>query len=75
LLQPFGTATATADGTTGLVQGATAGKSEYLLRGDRTWQNPLEFVNSLFQQVVQALRLSQKLLLAVKQLAGAEAII
>jgi hypothetical protein len=29
LLQPFGAATATASGTTGLVQGAAAGESEF----------------------------------------------
>ncbi|MEG5234317.1 hypothetical protein [Microcoleus sp. AT9b-C3] len=46
LLQPFGAATATAAGTTGLVPGAAAGQSEYLLRGDRTWQEAAAFVSS-----------------------------
>lgn len=50
LLQPFGAATATAAGTVGLVPGAAAGQSEFLLRGDRQWQNPAETVSSTSDQ-------------------------
>lgn len=40
LLGLFGAATATVGGTNGLVKGAAIGEQGYLLRGDRTWQNP-----------------------------------
>jgi hypothetical protein len=56
LLQPFGAATATASGTTGLVRGAAAGESEFLLRGDRTWQSPAAFVRTIGEQVVESLK-------------------
>jgi hypothetical protein len=56
LLQSFGAATATASGTTGLVQGAAAGESEFLLRGDRTWQNPAAFVRTIGEQLIESLK-------------------
>ncbi|MCC3410077.1 MAG: hypothetical protein JGK17_32005 [Microcoleus sp. PH2017_10_PVI_O_A] len=40
LLDLFGAATPTASGTNGLVKGADIGQQQWLLRGDRTWQNP-----------------------------------
>ena len=43
LLNLFGPATPTAGGTNGLVKGASVGEQNYLLRGDRTWQNPAVF--------------------------------
>ncbi|MCC3409530.1 MAG: hypothetical protein JGK17_29045 [Microcoleus sp. PH2017_10_PVI_O_A] len=42
LLGLFGAATATRSGTNGLVEGAAAGEQNWLLRGDRVWQNPQE---------------------------------
>jgi hypothetical protein len=56
LLQPFGAATATASGTTGLVKGAGIGESEFLLRGDRQWQNPTAFVRMIGEQLVGGLK-------------------
>ena len=56
LLQPFGAATTAAAGTTGLVSGAAAGESEFLLRGDRTWQNPAAFVRMVGEQLVGGLK-------------------
>lgn len=56
LLQPFGAATATASGTTGLVQGAAAGESEFLLKGDRNWQNPAAFVRTIGEQLIESLK-------------------
>jgi hypothetical protein len=52
LLQRFGAATATASGTNGLVEGAAAGQAEFLLRGDRTWQNPAAFVRMIGEQLI-----------------------
>lgn len=52
LLQRFGAATATASGTNGLVEGAAAGQAEFLLRGDRTWQNPVAFVRVFGEQLI-----------------------
>ena len=43
LLQLFGAATPAVAGTNGLVAGAAVGQGEYLLRGDRTWQDPADF--------------------------------
>lgn len=43
LLGLFGAATPTTAGTNGLVNGAGAGQQNYLLRGDRAWQNPAAF--------------------------------
>lgn len=43
LLGLFGAATPTAAGTNGLVKGAAVGQQSYLLRGDRTWENPAIF--------------------------------
>lgn len=40
LLNLFGVSTPTAAGTNGLVQGAGVGQQDFLLKGDRTWQNP-----------------------------------
>ena len=40
LLGLFGAATPTAAGTNGLVKGAAIGQQDFLLKGDRTWQNP-----------------------------------
>jgi hypothetical protein len=56
LIQPFGAATATAAGTTGLVSGAATGESEFLLRGDRAWQNPAAFVQMIGEQLVGGLK-------------------
>jgi hypothetical protein len=70
LLQPFGAATATASGTTGLVQGAAAGKSEYLLRGDRTWQNPLEFVSAIARQIIDGAKTFSETLISNKAVIG-----
>jgi len=52
LLQPFGAATETAAGTTGLVSGAAVGESEFLLRGDRGWQNPAAFVKMVGEKII-----------------------
>jgi len=43
LLGLFGAASATLPGSNGLVPAPPAGSAEYLLRGDRTWQNPTTF--------------------------------
>jgi len=43
LLSLFGAASATLPGSNGLVPAPPAGSAEYLLRGDRTWQNPTAF--------------------------------
>lgn len=56
LLQPFGAATATAAGTTGLVPGAAVGQTEHLLRGDRQWQNPAAFVRMIGEQFIEGLK-------------------
>ena len=52
----FGPATATAAGTTGLVEGAGVGQAEFLLRGDRTWQNPVAFVRAVGEQLIAGLK-------------------
>ncbi|MEG4801595.1 pyocin knob domain-containing protein [Microcoleus sp. ARI1-B5] len=54
LLQLFGAATPTAAGTNGLVNAASAGQQNYLLRGDRTWQNPqqLGFVSATANETI-----------------------
>jgi hypothetical protein len=56
LLQPFGAATPTATGTKGLVEGAALGQGEFMLRGDRTWQNPISFVRTIGQQLIEGLK-------------------
>ncbi len=56
LIQPFGAATATASDTTGLVGGAAVGESEFLLRGDRQWQNPATFVQTAKNQTIADLK-------------------
>lgn len=48
LLGLFGAATPAAAGTNGLVKGAAAGESSFLLRGDRTWQNPATFATPAY---------------------------
>lgn len=56
LLGLFGAATATASGTNGLVKGAEVGQAEYLLRGDRTWQNPDNLVQTSKNQIVAGVK-------------------
>lgn len=46
LLQLFGAATPATAGTNGLVKGAAAGQENYLLRGDRSWENPEKFIKA-----------------------------
>lgn len=48
LLGLFGAATSAAAGTNGLVKGAAAGEAAFLLRGDRTWQNPAAFATPAY---------------------------
>jgi hypothetical protein len=66
LLQPFGAATAAAAGTSGLVKGAAAGESEFLLRGDRQWQNPTAFVRIIGEQLVGGLKIFADILTGQK---------
>ena len=68
LLQTFGAATATAAGTTGLVGGAAAGQSEFLLRGDRGWQDPAEFVSSSKNQTVNGNKTFSQILTSLKEI-------
>lgn len=56
LLQKFGAATATAAGTTGLVEGAAVGQADFLLRGDRTWQTPAAFVRMIGAQLIEGIK-------------------
>ena len=56
LIQPFGAATGLVGGTNGLVAGAAAGQSDFLLRGDRTWQNPAAFVRMVGQQLIEGIK-------------------
>ena len=67
LLQPFGAATETAAGTTGLVGGAAVGESEFLLRGDRQWQNPAEFVSSSQNQTVNGSKIFSQMAAFLKE--------
>ncbi|MEG4641246.1 hypothetical protein QUB23_32555, partial [Microcoleus sp. Aus8_D4] len=57
LLNLFGAATPIAGGTNGLVKGASAGEESYLLKGDRTWHNPLEFVSASLNQVINGIKI------------------
>ncbi len=66
LIQPFGAATATVAGTAGLVGGAAAGESEFLLRGDRSWQNPATFVRTIGEQLVAGLKMFSDVLTGQK---------
>ncbi|MEG4302195.1 hypothetical protein [Microcoleus sp. D3_18a_C4] len=56
LLQPFGAATATVAGTTGLVSGAAVGQADFILRGDRTWQTPAAFVRMVGAQLIEGIK-------------------
>lgn len=47
LLGLFGAASASVAGTNGLVKGANVNQQEFLLRGDRTWQNPNVFAKKV----------------------------
>ncbi|MEG4581808.1 hypothetical protein QUA71_19655 [Microcoleus sp. MON1_C5] len=67
LLQPFGAATSTTAGTSGLVSGAATGQSDFLLRGDRTWQNITELVSSSKDQIVNGLKVFSQITSFLKE--------